>query len=214
MIKYYFIDVKDIKKEYLDEYSKLEKYASYKSDSKRYEKIARDMLFDYMMKCENINSEVAVNEYGKPYFKNSKYHFSISHSDGKVIIALSNKEVGIDIQKLSNYDEERIERLARRIYNDNDYDYFNNDDNTTFTQIWTIKEAYLKYIGYGLIKNIHDVIVEYKSNNVYLMDQNPVKFYTCYCGGYIVSIVSNDFISNKDILLKNKRIFYQGKEMK
>ena len=161
MIKYYFIDVNAIKQEYLDKYGKLDKYSTYTNEAKRNEKIARDLLFSYMVKKENIDPEIVYNEYGKPYFKNSKLYFNVSHSNKKVLIALSDSELGIDIQKISNYDEERIDKLAKRIYNDNDYNYFNNDENVTFTQIWTIKEAYLKYVGYGLIKNLHDIVVEY-----------------------------------------------------
>lgn len=213
MIKYYFIDVNAIKQEYLDKYGKLDKYSTYTNEAKRNEKIARDLLFSYMVKKENIDPEIVYNEYGKPYFKNSKLYFNVSHSNKKVLIALSDSELGIDIQKISNYDEERIDKLAKRIYNDNDYNYFNNDENVTFTQIWTIKEAYLKYVGYGLIKNLHDIVVEYNTNSVYLMNRNPSNFYTCYCGDYIVSVVTNKNIPNNNEQLKNNRIYYQGEEV-
>ena len=213
MIKYYFIDIDAIKQEYLDKYSKLDKYSTYTNEAKRNERIARDLLFSYMIKKENIDPEIVYNEYGKPYFKNSNLYFNISHSNKKIIIALSDAELGIDIQKVSNYDEERIDKLAKRIYNDNDYNYFNNDENVTFTQIWTIKEAYLKYLGYGLIKNLHDIVVEYNTNNVYLMNRNASNFYTCYSGDYIVSVVTDKNIPNNNEQLKNNRIFYRGEEV-
>ena len=56
--------------------------------------------------------EILVAERGKPYFADSLWHFSISHSKGHVFCALSLKKIGIDAEEL---DRDVSLRLADKI---------------------------------------------------------------------------------------------------
>ena len=43
--------------------------------------------------------EISVTQWGKPYFVNSPWHFSISHTHRHAFCALSEKPVGIDAEE-------------------------------------------------------------------------------------------------------------------
>ena len=43
--------------------------------------------------------QIAVEERGKPYFLNSRWHFSISHTKNHVFCVLSESSVGIDAEE-------------------------------------------------------------------------------------------------------------------
>lgn len=90
--------------------------------------------------------------YGKPYIEGLPFplYFNISHSGDYVVCALSDREVGIDIEKKA---EARM-AVAHR--------YFYPDEVCTletlsgplqgelFYRFWVIKESFVKYTGMGL----------------------------------------------------------------
>ena len=213
MIKCYFARIDLMKKSVFEKFSKEEKYAGITNDNKRKEKITRDLLFNYVVEKENINPEILYNRYGKPDFKDKRYHFNISHSKDYAMMVVSSEEVGVDVQKISSYNEEKLDKLASRIYNDNDYNYFNTDDNTTFTQIWTINEAYLKYIGVGLVKNLHDIEIDYEQQLVSFERDREARYVTCYCGDYLACVISKRFRREDEKELFRKKVFYDDENI-
>lgn len=93
------------------------------------------------------NYEIVYNKYHKPYLKDSNLYFNISHDKDTIVLAISDKEIGVDIEYLT-YKEEVIkhrfnkkEQLIIKNSLNKEYD---------FTRIWVMKEAYLKCIGTGL----------------------------------------------------------------
>lgn len=87
-------------------------------------------------------SNIKTSSNGKPY--TDKYKFSISHCKGLVCVAISDKEVGVDIEcetTLRNWD-----RLSRRVLTKEEKESFNTD-NKTMTINWTKKEAVFKLLG-------------------------------------------------------------------
>ena len=83
--------------------------------------------------------------YGKPYLVNINAFFSIAHSNNLVILAVSNTEIGADIQVISPIRPS----VLRRCFTDEEQGYVGTDA-TRFTQLWAQKEAYAKYTGRGL----------------------------------------------------------------
>ncbi|MBQ6266383.1 MAG: 4'-phosphopantetheinyl transferase superfamily protein [Clostridia bacterium] len=83
---------------------------------------------------------------GKPFCPDTPLRFSLSHSGDLVAMAVSDREIGVDLERL------RPVRLdaARRIAVPAELDYIG-DDPRRFLQIWTLKEAYFKCIGTGLM---------------------------------------------------------------
>ena len=88
----------------------------------------------------------AVNTHGKPYFTED-IHFSISHSGEYVAIAFNDDEIGIDIEKKKQINRKLLNKAASKTESIN-FNFENFDDE--FLKMWTIKEAYFKYIGTGI----------------------------------------------------------------
>lgn len=86
------------------------------------------------------------NYNGKPYLKNSNIYFSISHSIDKVACVISDKIIGLDIEKIRDYDINLNKEL--KINANNNRDFFIN---------YTKKEAYLKKNGLAL-KDIYNIV--------------------------------------------------------
>ncbi len=96
----------------------------------------------------DINSlEIEKGEHGKPYFKNlPDFHFNISHSGELLAVAISRSPVGIDIEKKREFNP----KIAKR-FHPQEASYINAKDcDSRFLEVWTKKEACLKYFGTGL----------------------------------------------------------------
>lgn len=92
----------------------------------------------------------AYTEYGKPYLSDySDAHFNISHSGIYVACAVSDMPIGIDIQKICEYNFD----VARRICNAKELKQIENSEDkaSEFTKLWTQKEAVLKMVGTGIV---------------------------------------------------------------
>ncbi len=100
-------------------------------------------------------------EQGKPYTQNLPVHFSISHSGDIAVCAVSDNEIGIDIEKIRNVNPRTAERFA----NDKEKEYINTSENGFF-EIWTLKEAYFKCIGTGLGSDIKKVCFNISENGI------------------------------------------------
>lgn len=92
----------------------------------------------------------AYTGYGKPYLLNyPDVHFNISHSGEYVACAVSDTPVGVDIQKIGEYNLE----VAKRVCNEKELEQIENssDKESGFTKLWTQKEAALKMHGTGIV---------------------------------------------------------------
>lgn len=128
-------------------------------------------LKEYNLKEKDIEYEFS--KYGKPYIKNNKeIYFNISHSSKLAICAISNKEVGCDIEKITKYNE----KVVKRCFSLKEIEYINNSLNKdeAFTKIRTYKESFLKTIGIGINDKMNefstvpknkDIIIEQNINN-------------------------------------------------
>lgn len=101
----------------------------------------------YVLNDNNIfDYSIFYNEYGKPYLDNNLF-FNMSHSNNITACIISDKEVGIDIEKIK-YNE----KVAKRVLNKEEMKILNNSNNKAemFTIFWTIKESYVKLLGIGI----------------------------------------------------------------
>lgn len=90
---------------------------------------------------------------GKPYLDGlADVHFSISHSDRYLAVAVHDKEIGIDIEVIN---KARM-KVAKRFFMPQEYEFILNADSIdeAFYYIWTRKEAYVKYTGEGLKREL------------------------------------------------------------
>ncbi len=127
--------------------------------------------------------DIKAGNTGKPYLTGFPYcEFSISHTRNAVAAAISDKPVGVDVERIREIDI----GIAKRVFSDNELISLGDKDkdiNGRFFSIWTKKEALVKYLGTGL------------TNNVKALDvADPLyrdRFETYTAGDYILSICSD-----------------------
>lgn len=92
---------------------------------------------------------IRITEQGKPYFPDSPWYFSISHTPRHAFCALSRKNVGIDAEEL---DRKVHLKLAGRVLSPSEKEQFDaaQDKRRAFLIFWVLKEAEAKCSGEGL----------------------------------------------------------------
>ena len=93
--------------------------------------------------------EWTVNEYGKPV--SDKVCFNVSHTSGLVAIALADKDVGVDVEKIRTVNQSIIDYVSSQSEKQtikSDKDFF---------KVWTAKESLAKAQGKGLVKNVKEI---------------------------------------------------------
>lgn len=92
---------------------------------------------------------IRVAKGGKPYFAESPWHFSISHTKGHAFCVLSKENVGIDAEEL---DRDINLRLADKILSPGEKMQFELAENKRLALLtfWVLKEAAAKYTGEGI----------------------------------------------------------------
>lgn len=108
--------------------------------------------------CSNLKgidpNSIIINhpENSKPYCENvSSIYFNISRTSGMAAIAISDSEIGIDIEKKLTLNIP----IPLHMFHDDEHVYLaqaKNDQQKLirFYELWTQKEAYSKYLGKGL----------------------------------------------------------------
>lgn len=123
---------------------------------------------------ENREIKIAVDSYGKPYFLDIPLQFNLSHTKGAVAIALSDDAVGIDIERIRPVSM----KIAQRFFTPPEIAYIGTSQKRFF-EIWTKKEAYVKYIGKGLSFGLRSFnVLDLKDVSLYTrqVDDNMLSF--------------------------------------
>ncbi|QHI71238.1 4'-phosphopantetheinyl transferase family protein [Aminipila terrae] len=130
------------------------------------EELLRKALKDY---SGNAYTGIVIKreKYGKPYFENIPVQFSISHSGQIWVCLMADFNVGIDIQFYKNL---KYEKIAERFFTENEIEYIHQKGIDGFFQVWTRKEAYVKYTGNGFAnEGFSDFSVVSKEGNNYFL---------------------------------------------
>ena len=92
---------------------------------------------------------IAKNEWGKPFFSDRSLPcFNWSHSGDWVFLAISDCEVGVDIEVVRN--RSRYLDIAERFYSQEEAEAVRKGGENVFFLLWTMREAALKLSGRGL----------------------------------------------------------------
>ena len=116
-------------------------------------------------------------QFGKPVLRSAPFCFNLSHSGDYAVCAVSDAECGADIEQ---------PRPVRRDFAAR----FFHPDETAFLQtcpadsypiflcrLWTLKEAYLKYLGIGLRRTASDFSFINKTHSFFTHDFAPELFF-------------------------------------
>ncbi len=127
---------------------------------------SHDLLNKVLLEL-NIKDEIIYNAYKKPYLKNNKIYFNISHCDNYTVLVIAKKEVGIDIERIT-----MRKNVLDRVCTKNERKLIKTAED--FTKMWVKKESYVKYLGVGCVyglKNVdtlkHNFIIK-KFKNYYI----------------------------------------------
>lgn len=92
---------------------------------------------------------IVIGEWGKPYFVDSGWHFSISHTKNHAFCALARENVAIDAEEL---DRPINQKLAEKILSPREKAQYDvaPDKNRALLTFWVLKEAAAKLSGRGL----------------------------------------------------------------
>lgn len=105
--------------------------------------------------------------------------FNLSHSGDWTVIAVSDGEVGVDIQQVKPVDM----RLATRFFSADEGRILaeaGDGAKALFYRLWTVKEAYLKALGTGLNRPLNSFTVRFTAGGAKIDDGEN-------CGGWLVS---------------------------
>lgn len=152
------------------------------------------------------------NPFGKPYISNiDNFFYNISHAGKWVVLAYSDEEVGIDIEEIQFlYDEIPKDFFTAQEVQFIKSDFDKNKQAEHFTQIWTLKESYIKYYGTGLYTDLKTFSV-INANNAINNPINPNHFYPrfrslLFDNNYFLSLCHNKNSSRINIIPPNELI--------
>lgn len=159
----------------------------------------KEVLWDYSKRIglvcnekEILNLEILRGNHGKPYFKDLVFqygesvdiHFSISHSGNWWACMIGNHEIGLDIEDLDSgrgratgheSKKARVEAIAKRFFTKQEYAYTLTHGVEAFYEIWTRKEAYIKFLGTGMSQGLNTFTV--LENEVFSKEINGTHIY-------------------------------------
>ena len=122
---------------------------------------------DYgMKKCPKILKD----EYGKPYVEKHEVEFNVSHSGEHLAIAISEKEVGVDLQEPKDIKE----GLYRKVVQPEEKGLIGEERQKDFLRLWALKESFVKAEGKGLRISMKDYYFV-KENDRYFVNYGGQK---------------------------------------
>ena len=171
------------KKKRIAKYCKKERYLSAVVGEILLAKLLEDIY-----KIDYSSLEFEINTYGKPYLKQQGIYFNISHSYNMVIVAVADKEIGVDIEKIRNTSYETANIFAT----EKEQRYISSSKHNILKrlfEIYTLKEAYFKCLGTNL-DNLKSVEFQINNGQVFCSDNSVKVKLLNNVDGYVGAIVS------------------------
>ena len=129
----------------------------------RRQMIAAEWLLIHAVRdvCPDVQLPLHIEtcENGKPFLRDLPLYFSLSHSGDFVACALADYEIGLDIQKKSALHAP----LANRLFTEEERAFIQNsaDADIAFTQLWCLKESYIKATGEGISRALSELSLNF-----------------------------------------------------
>lgn len=168
------------------------------NDRKR--SLAGDILVKkYLSKMYGITKEkieIKKGKHGKPYVLNLPAHFNISHSGNYVVVAISDCPIGIDLEIIKDFSA----ILAKKLFNDDELKYISGAGPSrkkflmqkSFYEIWTAKEAYLKYVGNGISGGVNSLSFSLEGDKLTPNKKDISLVYDYSIPGAVIAVVMDN----------------------
>lgn len=179
---------------YESAYSRLPTWRRRKCDAFRFlvdrrRSVAAWILLRQMLEERGLDADslpVTENEFGKPAFGPAAgVHFSISHAGDRVMAAVSDAEVGCDVERIVPVDDGMLRTVLCEAELASLASLSDLARDQAFFRLWVRKESYLKAVGLGL--NI-------ELSTVSALDSSPTSGWTWQdfdcVDGYLGSVCS------------------------
>lgn len=223
MIKVYIAKVDGLRDEVVFEESyrkvsaqRREKINKLKQTEDKIRSLGAELLLQYALEQDGISEyNIAHSEKGKPYLQDKSFclqkgqlpYFNLSHAGDYVVCAISNQEIGIDIERMR--DNIKVLNLAKRFFSEEEQQKILDSPEEkrleVFTKIWTVKESCFKYTGEGLTRDLGVCSIDLTQGII--TDSQTGKQYYCKTwneGNYFLSICFEN---------EEKEIFYRQMEL-
>lgn len=166
----YLLDISTIDPQAIDQYITGKKFpestAKRLGSIKNY-RVKTQVLFSHLLLVYAIKHtysldisdyEEEYNENGKPRFQGAPFAYNISHSHDLVVVALSDEEIGIDIE-LDDAKRQISPNLAKKVLSSSEYVQYVDlppvAQRHLFYRRWVQLESYLKFCGTGLLNHLY-----------------------------------------------------------
>ncbi len=174
-----------------------EKIDFYRFDKDKKLSCGAYLLLKKLLYEENItDAHFKTEKYGKAYISNHEnIHFNLSHSDKMVLCAISDKEVGADVEYI---DHEIDLNIAKHYFYNSEYENIMNAKNKPeeFFKYWVLKESYMKYTGLGMNLKLDSFEIIIKDSIMLKNDNENLKFNLFDIENYKIGIASHYDVSD------------------
>ena len=163
-----------------------------------------------MQELKIPNGEIffKINNYGKPYLKDwDEFHFNISHSGKWVVCAISNKPVGIDVERIKDLNIKIADRFFSKEEVEDLYKIKKSERLKYFFDLWTLKESYIKADGRGMFLPLNSFSFGIKDNIITFKTENKLRdcFFKIYtiADQYKISVCTLEDTFPQTVTIKN-----------
>ncbi len=135
----------------------------------------------------------AYGENGKPYLQNEKnVHFNLSHSGDYALCAVSMREVGCDIEKITDRKQTVAKKFSQAEKEWLEAQEDPGEKQKQFFRLWTLKESYVKTTGQGLTLPLDTFCVPFRETwGAWNVGEQKYYFREYdICSGYVCAVCS------------------------
>ena len=188
---------------------RLEKSRRYLKEKDKALSIAAELILNYAIK-ENYPEikcpmKFEKNPYGKIFIKEfPEINFNISHSGDYAVCALSEADVGIDIEKIRPISID----IAERFFTEKEYKFIMNKPQaqrlSCFYRLWVLKESYMKARGLGFNLPLKDFCINF-DKAITVFEQGGFKdcsFYEFNIDCYKLAVCKLSKTCDKDVTIE------------
>ena len=200
MIKLAYCNVEnlDLKRAYsLVSENRQEKIDFYRFEKDKKLSCGAYLLLKKLLSEKNITDPLFKTEkYGKAYISNyENIYFNLSHSGKMVLCAISDMEVGADIEYI---DSEIDLDIAKHYFYNSEYESIMKSENSAdeFFKYWVLKESYMKYTGLGMNLKLDSFEIMIEDKIRLKNDNNDLKFNLFGIKDYKIGIASHYCLSD------------------
>lgn len=209
MLRVFYADIRDLPDEAgklaLSAYRK-EKLLRQKNAHNRRQGIGAELLLIEAIRSlgREISMPLSIQAGGggKPSLNDGMVFFNLSHSGNYALCAISDQELGADVQVNSTYRAD----LASRFFSLEEQQYLQraSDPDDAFARLWTLKESYIKAKGEGLRIPLQSFTVRMQDDGVVLPVNGAGFWYSRIPGAHIAVCTLNEPEPSPEIFQERK----------